>query len=88
MLEPPDQRISSGEPAPGEQMPSERELMDFYGVGRPAVREALQELERSGIVEIPTASGRASSCRPPNSDRQPPAARAHLLRTQPDTLRT
>ena len=45
-------RITSGEIAPGEHLPSERELMEFYGVGRVAVREALQELARSGIVEI------------------------------------
>lgn len=36
-------RITSGEIAPGEPLPSERELMAFYGVGRVAVREALQE---------------------------------------------
>ena len=43
-------RINSGEIRPGDQLPSERELMEFYGVGRVAVREALQELARSGIV--------------------------------------
>ena len=46
------QRITAGEIRAGEQLPSERELMEFYGVGRVAVREALQELARSGIVEI------------------------------------
>ena len=46
------ERIRSGEIPPGAHLPSERELMEFYGVGRPAVREALQALERSGIVEI------------------------------------
>jgi DNA-binding FadR family transcriptional regulator len=46
------ERIRSGEIPTGEQLPSERELMDHYGVGRPAVREALQSLERSGIVTI------------------------------------
>lgn len=45
-------RINAGEFGPGEQLPSERELMTAYGVGRPAVREALQSLERSGIVFI------------------------------------
>ena len=34
------------------QLPPERELMELYGVGRPAIREALQAMERSGIVEI------------------------------------
>jgi GntR family transcriptional regulator, sialic acid-inducible nan operon repressor len=53
-------RIRSGEIAPGEQLPSERELMEAYGVGRPAIREALQTLERSGIVEI--AHGERARC--------------------------
>ena len=44
--------IDSGRIAPGEQLPSERELMEPYGVGRPAMREALQSLERAGIVTI------------------------------------
>jgi len=46
------ERIRSGEFSSGEQLPSERELMDEYQVGRPAIREALQSLERSGIVTI------------------------------------
>ncbi len=36
----------------GDQLPSERELMERYGVGRPAVREALQNLEWLGIISI------------------------------------
>jgi DNA-binding FadR family transcriptional regulator len=46
------QRIERAELKPGDQLPSERELMETYGVGRVAVREALQDLARSGIVEI------------------------------------
>ena len=46
-------RIESGELGPGDQLPSERDLMDTYGVGRPAVREALQQLARSGIIDPP-----------------------------------
>lgn len=45
-------RIHAGEFAPGEQLPSERDLMETYGVGRPSIREALQQLERSGLVSI------------------------------------
>ncbi|MCB1715786.1 MAG: transcriptional regulator NanR [Candidatus Competibacteraceae bacterium] len=37
---------------PGDQLPSERQLMEEYGVGRPAIREAFQNLERLGILEI------------------------------------
>lgn len=38
--------------APGDPLPSERELMRAYSVGRPAIREAMQNLERMGLIEI------------------------------------
>ncbi|MEO1200705.1 MAG: GntR family transcriptional regulator [Pseudomonadota bacterium] len=44
--------IRSGALQPGDSMPSERALMQSYGIGRPAVREALQSLERMGLIEI------------------------------------
>lgn len=37
---------------PGDPLPSERELMESYSVGRPAIREAMQNLQRMGLVEI------------------------------------
>lgn len=37
---------------PGDLLPSEREIMERYGVGRPAVREALQNLEWMGLIAI------------------------------------
>lgn len=36
----------------GEQLPSERELMRQFGVGRPAIREALFALQKKGLVQI------------------------------------
>jgi GntR family transcriptional regulator, sialic acid-inducible nan operon repressor len=80
-------RIRSGEIAPGAQLPSERELMEQYGVGRPAIREALQALERSGIVEI--AHGERARVVVPTAERliaQVAGGAMHLLRTQPDML--
>ena len=47
-----ERMISSGELTPGDDMPSERELMDRFKVGRPAIREAMQALERMGLVAI------------------------------------
>lgn len=44
--------IVSGELRPGDTMPSERALMARFGVGRPAVREALQTLHNSGLITI------------------------------------
>ena len=40
--------IHTGRYAEGDQLPSERELMERYGVGRPAVREALLSLREWG----------------------------------------
>jgi GntR family transcriptional regulator, sialic acid-inducible nan operon repressor len=80
-------RIKTGELAPGDHLPSERDLMEFYGVGRPAVREALQDMARSGIVEI-THGERARVAVP--SARllmdQMAGGAQHLLRIQPDML--
>ncbi len=44
--------ILSGQLKPGERLPPERELQNAFGVGRPAISEALITLERSGLVEI------------------------------------
>lgn len=44
--------ITSGELNPGDEMPSERELMERFGVGRPAIREAMQALANMGLVAI------------------------------------
>jgi DNA-binding FadR family transcriptional regulator len=44
--------VEHGDLKPGDILPSERQLMEAYGVGRPAIREALQNLERMGLVEI------------------------------------
>lgn len=44
--------IVSNEFPPGSKLPSERELMEMTGVGRPAIREALQSLQRMGLIMI------------------------------------
>jgi len=80
-------RINSGEIRPGDQLPSERELMEFYGVGRVAVREALQELARSGIVEI--SHGERARVVVPTAHlliEQIAGGARHLLRMQPEML--
>jgi GntR family transcriptional regulator, sialic acid-inducible nan operon repressor len=81
------ERIRSGCIPPGAQLPSERELMEEYGVGRPAVREALQALERSGIVEI--AQGERARVVVPTAERligQIASGTMHLIRSQPASL--
>jgi DNA-binding FadR family transcriptional regulator len=42
----------SGKLKPGETLPSERELMSTFGVGRSSVREALFSLQRMGLLVI------------------------------------
>lgn len=82
-----EQRIRSGELAPGDQLPSERDLMAFYGVGRPAVREALQALARGGIVEI--THGERARVVVPTAQllvAQIAGGAQHLLRLQPAML--
>jgi GntR family transcriptional repressor for pyruvate dehydrogenase complex len=42
--------ISSRRLGPGDPVPSERELVDLYRVGRSSVREALRMLETQGVI--------------------------------------
>ena len=61
--------------------------MAFYGVGRPAIREALQTMARSGIVEI--MHGERARVVMPTADAlisQIGDGAQHLLRMQPGTL--
>ncbi len=44
--------IRGAECVHGDKLPSEREMMRAYEVGRPAIREAMQNLQRMGLVEI------------------------------------
>jgi GntR family transcriptional regulator len=45
-------RIESGELAPGEVLPSERELCERYGVSRPTLRQATHDLVRDGHLVV------------------------------------
>jgi DNA-binding FadR family transcriptional regulator len=45
-------RIRDGELRPGDTLPSERELMASLSVGRVTIREAMQSLQRMGLIEI------------------------------------
>ena len=42
--------IDNGHFSPGDQLPSERELAEMFGVGRTSVREALRALEAEGLI--------------------------------------
>lgn len=80
-------QISSGVYAPGDQLPSERELMRLFGVGRPAIREAMQTLDRMGVVSV--SHGERSRVSAPSArtmiDQVATTAR-HMLLTSPQGL--
>ena len=47
-----ERRINDGDYVPGDQIPSERKIMEEFGVGRPAVREALFALSKMGLIAL------------------------------------
>lgn len=47
-----EEDILSGRLREGDVLPPERELMERFGVGRPAVREALFSLQKKGVVSV------------------------------------
>ena len=49
--------ILAGEFKPGDKLPPERELAEMFGVSRPSVREALNVLAASGLVEAHQGGG-------------------------------
>ncbi|WP_442488912.1 transcriptional regulator NanR [Halomonas litopenaei] len=81
------QQLLNGDYAPGDSLPSERELMDTFGVGRPAIREAMQALERLGLVSI--HHGQRPKVLTPSADgmlAQIELTAMHLLSTEPASL--
>lgn len=47
-----ERMIREGELAEADRLPSERELMRQFGVGRPSIREALLHLSKMGLVVV------------------------------------
>ena len=81
------ERIQHGDLSPGDLMPSERELMQAYNVGRPAIREAMQSLQSMGLVVI-RHGGRARVAEPSLSGMidQLSETMRHLLAHSPASL--
>lgn len=82
-----ERHIRAGRLGDGDELPSERELMKQFEVGRPAVREAMLSLERSGLIALST--GRPARVTRPTVERMlenlSPAA--HLMLTEPQGMR-
>jgi len=60
-----EQSIVEGKLSPGDQLPTERELAQQFGVSRTAVREAVKTLTEKGLVE--SFSGRGTFVTAPKS---------------------
>lgn len=58
--------IRQGDIAEGDALPSERSLMESFGVGRPSIRDALAALARKGLVKI--SSGERTRVTKPSAD--------------------
>ncbi len=68
--------IFTGKLAPGSKLPPERSLSQSFGVGRNAVREALQKLQGMGLVRTRKPQGTFVCFLTPEAIRQP---MVHLL---------
>ena len=49
--------ILDGHYKPGDRLPSQQELCETFGVGRPVVREAQRSLENSGLISVRQGGG-------------------------------
>lgn len=79
--------IGSKEYPPGSQLPSERQLMTRYGVGRPAIREAMQKMEQMGLIRISQGERARVIVPSPNAIiDQITSAMVHLLAISPRGL--
>ena len=61
--------ISRGDILPGDPLPSERQLMDDFGVSRSSLREAFRVMELLGLIESVPGKGRfVRHPKPPTED--------------------
>ena len=81
--------ILEGHLKPGERLPSERDLCEMFGVGRPTVREALRVLDNMGLIEI--GSGvKGSTVKDVDITQYMDAVRenfSHLIKVNEETIR-
>jgi DNA-binding FadR family transcriptional regulator len=79
--------IHEEELKPGDPLPSERELMQHFGVGRPAVREALFALHRMGLVVVANGERPRVSSPTPKTLLGELSGAARLMLSKPEGMR-
>jgi DNA-binding FadR family transcriptional regulator len=82
-----EEMIHEGELNPGDLLPSERELMLHFGVGRPAIREALFALHRMGLVIVANGERPRVSSPTPKTMLGELAGAARLMLAKPEGMR-
>ena len=81
--------ILEGHLEPGDRLPSERDLCEMFGVGRPTVREALRVLDNMGLIEI-GAGIKGSTVKKADITEYMEAVRehlSHLISVDEDTIK-
>jgi DNA-binding FadR family transcriptional regulator len=83
--------IRAGVLAPGERLPSERDLARTFEVSRASVREAIASLQLQGVVETRKGAGTFVAARPPAAeaphDASPSAVLEARLQLEPAVAR-
>ena len=74
--------IASGELAPGDRLPGERQLSETLQVSRVSVRSALQNLKAQGLLSSVQGGGTHVVAVDPSMDRP----LLHLIETDPNAL--
>lgn len=58
------EQIASGELAPGQKLPAERDLADQWGIGYQTVRRAMRDLRERGLVVSRVGKGTFVAAKP------------------------
>lgn len=79
-------RILNGRFAPGDHLPSEKDLTEQFGLSRITIRDALRVLESEGLIEIRVGARGGAFVARPNADRVGESL-TNLMRLQQITIR-